>query len=590
MISSKKMPGILLGGGSGGNPAGLSNPSQLEVAYQNLLTGAADIIAGTGTRILEMTAGAIGTAGSIQIGNTETASEVAQNLTVLNEIADFCNANGIKIDVLAVLTNAATYGTGPTAINALVDQWATAAAKANLPIISVTDIQEIGISQPKTSFSTYAKIEVNAVETLIKDYAGSSYKLTASNLAVGDMEGGDVSNLDGIGQWWTTFDAAAETVGISGFSTLTTDTGWFAPWLNSESVPTWQASLTGIATLAAAHHMTVNVTIQGTETDTSSNQSIMQAEQNAISLAKLQGAGLINVDNLTLQTWGTRPTGVGQISSPTSTVSEAAQINAVYPLYEAGLITAQGNITLGAPGQILVNTAMTTPITSLTVKWNASDVQAGNRLGVVLIDQTGVLHATPKGGGTVFNQANNVLILTGNADDLASELSSITLNETNAGPDTIDVETYGSAGRLSDSQICVLAARPGQSVDVMASTSSKQGWVQSRAMLNAGTVLASGAVMVSDTLYWNTTGTLAGTVLPNQPAFVNIVSIHEPLAEYGIAATSNGVVDIYNSAVDNGAFPSNGYANNPGVNNVVAPIRCRIATDSLNRGIDREHV
>ena len=173
--------------------------------YQNLLSGAADIVSSLGVKTLVMTSGAIGTAGLIQIGNTETADEVEQNRIVLKEIADFCNANGIQVAVQAVLTNGATYGSGSTAINALVDQWATVAASVNLPICSVQDIQEISITQSVADFATLAAIEANAVSTLIREYSQSGYNMSASNLSVGDMEGGDVSTVARIAQWWNAY-------------------------------------------------------------------------------------------------------------------------------------------------------------------------------------------------------------------------------------------------------------------------------------------------------------------------------------------------------------------------------------------------
>ena len=231
MTLSYTVPKIMLSGGGAGNASGLSSPGQLEIMYQNLLSGAADIVSSLGVKTLVMTSGAIGTAGLIQIGNTETADEVEQNRIVLKEIADFCNANGIQVAVQAVLTNGATYGSGSTAINALVDQWATVAASVNLPICSVQDIQEIGITQSVADFATLAAIEANAVSTLIREYSQSGYNMSASNLSVGDMEGGDVSTVARIAQWWNAYNSAAADVGVAGFSSVTTDTGWFTPWI-----------------------------------------------------------------------------------------------------------------------------------------------------------------------------------------------------------------------------------------------------------------------------------------------------------------------------------------------------------------------
>ena len=85
---------------------------------------------------------------------------------------------------------------------------------------------------------------------------------------------------------------------------------------------------------------------------------------------------------------------------------------------------------------------------------------------MVIIDQVGVLTATQHGSGSVSDPASNILILNGNSADLAAELASITLTESVAGPDTIDVETYGAKGPLSDNQISVFAATLGQSLEI----------------------------------------------------------------------------------------------------------------------------
>jgi hypothetical protein len=570
---------LMLSGGSSGNPAGLSNPGQLEVTYQNLLSGAADIVSATRVKTLILTAGAIDSASSLTIGGEETAAEVANNANVLAQIATFCEANDIKIEVDAVLTDPTTYGTGPNAINASVDMWAKVAASVGLPIAAVEDVQEIGTDQSPSMFASFATIEANAVRTLIADYASSSYTMTAANLAVGDMEGAPAS-MATLPLWWNAYNAAARADGVSTFSYTTADTGWFAPWIGPLSVPNWQAYLEAASALAAANHLALDVVVQGAETDASANQFVQQTEQNAADLAMLQATGSIVVSSIMIQSWDALPVGVGMISSPTSSPNEAAEIEAVYPFYTDGLISAQGSLTFESPGQVILNVGTVKSIVPLSVQWDASDVLAGNRLGMVIIDQTGVLTATRYGSGNVSNPANNILILNGDSADLAAELTSVTLMEPNAGPDTIDVETYGIAGRLSDNQISVFAtASPGLSAESVNSTSNSQGWLSASAILNNGTVVTS------ETLQWSTTGTLAGTITgtttPGQSAFLNIVSIHEPLAEYGVENVSSialgtatdQVLDIYDLAVDNGAFPANGYANNPGVNNVAfAPL------------------
>ena len=352
MSGTIAIPPLMLSGGGYGNPAGSTNPGELEVAYENLLSGATDILSGTDTKTLILAAGGIAQASTLEIGSGETGAEVANNAQVLAQIAAFCAANGIGVEVDAVLTNGATYGTGPSAINAYVDMWAKVAANAGLPIVAVQDVQEIGTAEPPNTFANSATIEANGVRTLIQDYASSSYKMTAANLAVGDMEGGP-SNFATLSEWWTAYDSAAEADGLPTFSYTTADTGWFAPWIE-QAQSSWQGYLESLSTLAVANKMALDVLVQGAETDISASQYVIQAEQNAADLAMLQATGSVVVSNIMIQSWNALPVGVGMITSPTSSPNEAAEIEAVYPLYSAGSISAVGALKFASPGQVVL--------------------------------------------------------------------------------------------------------------------------------------------------------------------------------------------------------------------------------------------
>ena len=120
------------------------------------------------------------------------------------------------MQVDAGLNNGTTYGDGT---NALVDQWAPVAAAAGLPIVFVDDVNEQGIVSGTTAamFANQASIEVSAIQTLIKAYASSLYHLTASNLAVGDMEAGNVTSVSEISQWWSAYNTAAQNAGSTPF-------------------------------------------------------------------------------------------------------------------------------------------------------------------------------------------------------------------------------------------------------------------------------------------------------------------------------------------------------------------------------------
>lgn len=324
MASSITTPEFIVAGGLSGNPAGFNNLTSLEITYQNLLSGAADIVSGSGTKTLNLTSGAITTAASFTVGLTGTAAEVAGNAAVLKNIADYCKANGITVTVDADLTFSPTWSEGAgKGHNELVDQWAPAAAAAGLPITSVEDVQEVSTNDLPDAFANYATIEVNAVRTLIADYAGSNYQMTADNLSVGDMEGGQPGDAV---VWWKAYNSVATAAGMPVFSYATADTGWFGPWIGEMSKASWEGFLEGMSAGAASENMSLNVVVQGELTDTSADQFVRQAEQNAADLATLQGRGLVNVKSVSILSWDVLPVGVAMITSPTSVSNEAAEI------------------------------------------------------------------------------------------------------------------------------------------------------------------------------------------------------------------------------------------------------------------------
>ena len=184
--------------------------------------------------------------------------------------------------------------------------------------MAVQDVNEIGACQPSFLFAPYARIEANAVKTLIQDYAQSAYRLSAANLTVGDMECEGAASVDTISQWWQAYNTAAAAAGVPSFSFVTADTGLFAPWIAAHTQTVWQNFLASLSQKATSNGMALNVIVQGVATDLSGSQIVQEAEQNAINIAKLQSSGSLNINALTIKSWNTLPVGVGQINSPTS--------------------------------------------------------------------------------------------------------------------------------------------------------------------------------------------------------------------------------------------------------------------------------
>jgi len=530
-------PGTIIGGGTAGNNYAQANPNSLQEYYENLISGAVGLITDlNGQKTIVLQAGIIQEAACYQSdAGSETTAQASSAFAALTQIADYCNANKIEVQVEADLTDTCgVYGPG---VDAIVYNWATAAAQAGLPITSIENVQEVATTTTSAAvLAQDAANEVLAIQTLINSYAGSSYSLTAGDLKVGDMEGTPYLNgisagdTDSFAQFWDYYDVDAAAAGLQKFSSVTADSEIQAPWIVSSY--NWLIYLVGLDRTAQSFGMTVTYDMQGSGTDASGQEAVRMIEEEGAYLATQEGRSLFYVDNLEFETWCLQPQTVDEVTSPDSMTNAAAEVTATYPLYEDGLITAQGITSVSAPGQEVVTVGSVAKFTALTVQWDSTDLEVGNRLAAVLIDQTGTLAATEYGCGTVSGTGTNVLALSGTAADLAAELASVSLLEANAGPDTLDIELFGAQGQVSDNQIAVLALPAGQATGQTSidASNAAQGWATSSEFVNAGSVMAS------ETLNWSTTGTLAGTISaqPDETAFVKLDSIYQPLAEYGI--------------------------------------------------------
>ena len=190
-MNSAATPQVIIAGSLSGNAAGTGSVLPLAIAYGNLISGAG-ITTINGVKVLNLSSAAINCASQCQVGVSLTAEQVASSYALLQEIADYCNANGIKVFVEADLTSSATWSDNH---NQVVEQWAPVAAAVGLPIAYIESVNEPStlnspFEQSAASFAAIANAEANSVWTLLTDYAGSSYALTAANLSVGDMEGG----------------------------------------------------------------------------------------------------------------------------------------------------------------------------------------------------------------------------------------------------------------------------------------------------------------------------------------------------------------------------------------------------------------
>src|SRR3984957_20796277 len=100
-------------------------------------------------------------------------------------------------------------------------------------------------------------------------------------------------------------------------------------------------------------------------------------------MAKVQLSG-VTVNTLLVRTWQhALPDAILPINQPTTVGNDAAEIAAIYPLYQTGNITAQGAATLTTLPQVIVTTASTTAIQPPSLDLAAGDIAVGARVAVV---------------------------------------------------------------------------------------------------------------------------------------------------------------------------------------------------------------
>ncbi len=509
------------GSASNGGGASPDNaPFSIAGDYAQLIASGADAFHASGATVFDMDAGTLSMASDAQIGRvtqgvTVTADMVRQNQLLLNAIGSYCRENGIAIHVEALLTNPSqddwTY------------QWLQPAVVANLPITAVEDDREIASSIPDTKqdFASYAKNEMAIVKQIVRYYPA---------VKIGEWEGGAPTTA--IADWWSAYDGVAHAAGLPRISYVVADTSWNAPWITPPSA--YQTWLVNLSQLVQANGMQLTVLLDGGRASTP-HLWTAQSEQHAAMLARLGG---VTADTLLIRTWGSAyPDAVLPINEPTTIGNDAAEIAATYPLYRDGAITVENTIAVTSVPQMIVTTNTAAAVGSVSLTWTATDVAAGARLAVVITDQTGELSAQRSGSGTVSGGGTNLLILNGNSADVAAELQSLTVVEPTAGPDSIDIETFGINGRLSDSQISLISltvARTSAAQEFkFVPGSVTQFWTAASASTNAAHVITS----INYT--WNSSdaSTEAGRY-----RIVKSISIHEPMAEDGVTRIS-GVLE-----------------------------------------------
>jgi len=343
------------------------------------------------------------------------------------------------------------------------------------------------------------------------------------NVQIGQWQGGNPATATAA--WWSAYDSAAKAAGLPLISYAVADTSWNAPWVTSPS--DWQGWLIALSNLAKQSNVQLEVLLDGIKSDASDSQWTAQSEQHSAMLATLGG---VSADVILVRTWQTNyPQAVLPVNSPTTLGNAAIAIAATYPLYQSGLITAQGAISLSAPSQVIARIGSGTAVGPVSLNRYSSDAVAGARVAAVLLTETGALAAATSGAGTVSGIGSNELVLNGTYDEVAAELRTIMVTGTAGGLDAIDIELFGANGRLGTSQIPVLflpsplGASP-QSYSFQP-TAIGQTWTSSSVVVDSG-------VMTSEAYSWNATDQNPTT---GAYQIIKAVGIFEPLAESGVA-------------------------------------------------------
>ena len=498
--------------GSSGQPLATGGEFSIGADYADLIANGNNAFIASNSKVFDLAAGQLSMASPAQIGAvyqgiTVTAEMVKQNQMLLDAIGSYCIKNHIKIVVEAQLSNSPSQD--------WTYQWLAPAVTAKLPIVAVENDNELDYSPSSfiQNFGSIAADEVAIVKQIIAYYP---------DVQIGQWVGG--GPIATAAEWWDTYDTAAKAAGLPPISYVVADTSWDAPWVTSAA--TWETTLQNLSTAAKADGMKLDVLLDGISTDASGSEWTAQSEQHAAMLAAVSN---LDVNALRIESWTpVYPDAVLPINQPNTIGNDAAEIAATYPLYQAGDITAAGNISVSAPPQIITRQDNASHINGVSLIWDTAKPQPASQAAVVIMDETGQLSVRAFGNATISGNDTNKLILNGDSSDIAAELSTLSVYEPIIGPDSIDIEIFGENGRLENTQIQVLSlsglAGAATGIINFSPASPLQTWDFASAGLNNGKIVSLSYTWAPSN-YDSATGSYVVT---------NTISVHEPLAEAGV--------------------------------------------------------
>jgi hypothetical protein len=449
-------------------------------------------LSATGVRVLTMQQGALSSCSYEQVvaGNL-TLAAWEQNVATLNAIATYCRANGITVQIETQLGWEGDFGAAQTY------QWLNPALAAGLPIGYVEDDQEFS-DWTALNIGSMAASELQDIQIIhaaLPDAVFGEWEIPGAPDSAGTITAYHAFLQD----WYKTLNTDAALQGLPGISYVIADQ-YFSPRLTDASTVSETGQVAGADTPVNEVASLVN------DAGTEGVQVEIQDAPDASDLNPLQALARQELEISQEATLGIAAVQLSAsfsqlpvsdaVDVPGATYNGAAIAAAITPLYQSRAITTAGAITLVLPPQAVFGQGTLAAIAGLSII--AGPVDQANQLAVVLIDQTGTLSATPFGAATVGHDGANTLILNGTPAGVAAELASLTIDEAVAGPDSIDVEVFGSTGRVAGGTIDVLATSTGESMNFTPSPAGvlPQLWNSASAIVNNG-------VITSESFAWN---------------------------------------------------------------------------------------
>lgn len=488
------LPILAIGGSASGSPTQwgwgettTAKIGRIDSGYLQMIASGATVFQQTGAKVFNMNGGDISKASMAQVGRVIngtviTREVVNENLKALKAIGDYCRANGIGIiiEIQADLAPESDWNY----------QIAPVAKLANLPVIGIENDNEPEVIAPTSTYEQRAQWTVRIVEQYAKLFP---------NITFGNWVGGDLNKA---AAWWSAYNAAAEAAGLPKLSYVVADTSWNTPWLQTPAL--WKSWLHDLAERLDQNEMSLKVLTDGINTNLTPEHWTSQAEQHMAMLASVQG---LKVDTILVRTWqANQPTAIGPVNDSASLGGAANAIMAMYPLYQAGLITAHGAVDVFGQPQAVAKPGTTTAVSHLRIAAHQNDVALGRRVGVLISVNSGTLATGATPGVTIQGNNTTSLSIVGTQDQVNAALASLTLTTSQEGVDSLDVKVFNADGRIDNYQTTIIstAQDPSRTGGVVTFTSTPGAAGLTTAWKSASAVIGENSIIRSISMDWNT--------------------------------------------------------------------------------------